>query len=56
MFLKYTKNIAQWPIYLTLDNLSYKIWRLKIKSKEIIISFISIYKNDLISIKIKIYY
>lgn len=56
MFTKHKENIAQFSIYLVIGNLSYKIWRLRVRLREIIVYFIFIYKNNLFSIKIRIYH
>lgn len=53
---KHARDMAQWPIYLTISNLSHKIWRLQVRSERIIIGLIPIHKSDQFNVKIEIYY
>lgn len=54
--MKHAKDMAQQLVYLIIGNLSYEIWKSCIKPREIIVSFIFIYKKNLINTKIEIYY
>ena len=54
--MKYVGDMAQWPVYLTIGNLSYEIGRLQIRSGGIIVDLISIYKKDFLEVKMEIYH
>lgn len=53
---KYLGDMVQWQVYLIISNLSYKIWRLWIRLRGIIIELIPIYKGDFHEVKIQIYH
>lgn len=48
--------MVQWLIYLTIDNLSYKIWKSQVRLEGIIVGLIHMHKKDLFDMKIEIYY
>ena len=56
VLIKHLEDIAQWPIYLTIGNLSYEIQRSPIRPGGMIVGLISIYKRNFFKIKIEIYY
>lgn len=51
---KHMRNKAQWLIYLTICNLSHKIWKSRSKSRGIIVGLIPIHKRDFFKVKIEI--
>ena len=56
VLIEYVRDIAQWPVYLTIGNLSHEIQRSRIRPGEIMIGLILIHKRNSLEIKIKIYY
>ena len=48
--------MAQWPIYLTIGNLSHEIRRSRVKPEGIMDGFIAIHKRDLFDVKMEIYH
>ena len=56
VLIKHNRNMTQWPIYLIISNLSYKIWKLWLRSRRMMVGLISIYKKDSLKIKIEIYH
>ena len=53
---KDVKDMAQWLVYLTICNLSYKIRSLWIRLVRIMIGLIPIYKRDFLRVKTEIYH
>ena len=56
VLIEHAKDLAQWPVYLTIGNLSYEIQRSRIRPGRIIVSLIFIYKKDSLKVKMEIYY
>lgn len=56
IFTKYAKIIMQWPVYLIIVNFGYKIQRLRIKPRRMIVGLIFIHERNSLKVKIKIYY
>lgn len=56
VLMKYTGDMGQWSIYLTMSNLSHKIRSSQVRPGDMIVGLISIQKSDPPSIKMEIYY
>lgn len=54
--MKYVRDIVEWPIYLTIGNLSHEIKRSQIRVGKMIVDLIFIHKEDSFKIKIEIYH
>ena len=50
------ENMAQWPVYLTIGNLSYEIKRSQSRFWGMMVDLIPIHKRDSLKVKIEIYY
>ena len=48
-------DIAQWPVYLTIGNLSHEIRRSRVKPGGMMVGLIPIYKGDSFDVKMEIY-
>lgn len=48
--------MAQWPVYLTIGYSSHEIRRSQVRPERMMIGLIPIYKGDLLSVKLEIYY
>ena len=53
---KHEGDMAEWPAYLTINNLSHEIQRSRIRPRRLIVGLISIYKEDCLKVKIEIYH
>lgn len=53
---KFVGNMAQWPVYLTIANLSHEIRRSRIRPEGIMIGLIPIHKGDSFEVKMEIYH
>ena len=53
---KYIENMVQWPVNLTIGNLSYEIRRSQIRPRGLMVGLIFIHKKDFFEVKIKIYH
>ena len=53
---EHTKDMAQWPIYLTIGNLSHEIQRSRIRPGGVIVDLICIHERDFFEVKMEIYY
>ncbi len=53
---EYTKNMAQWPVHLTIGNLSHEIRRSQIRQWGMIVGLIPIHKRDSLEVKMEIYH
>lgn len=52
---KHVKDMAQWLIYLTIDNLSHESQRSQVRPEGMMVGFIVIHKSDLFDVKMEIY-
>ena len=53
---KHAGDMAQWPVYLTICNLSHEIQRSGIRPGGMMVGLIPIHKRDSLEVKIEIYH
>ncbi len=53
---EHTGDMAQWPVYLTIGNLSHEIRRSRSRPGGIMVGLIPIYKGDSVEVKMEIYH
>lgn len=54
--IEHARHMAQWPVYLTIGNLSHEVRRLQLRLRGMMIGPITIYKKDFLEVKIEIYH
>ncbi len=53
---KHVGDMAQWPVYLTIGNLSHEIKRSRSRSRGMMVGLIPIHKRDSLEVKMEIYH
>ncbi len=53
---EHVRDMAQWPVYLTIGNLSHEIRRSRLKTGGMVVSLISIHKGDSLEVIMEIYH
>ena len=56
VLMEHAGDMAQWPVYLTIGNLSHEIRRSRIRPGGMIVGLIPIHKRDFFEVKMEIYH
>ena len=56
VFTERARDMAQWPVYLTIGNLSHEIRRSPVRPEGMMVDLIPIYKEDSFDVKMEIYH
>ncbi len=56
VFTGHSGDMAQWPVYLTIDNLSHEIRSSRSRPGGMMVGLIPIHKGDSLEVKIEIYH
>ena len=56
VLIEHAGDMAQWPVYLTIGNLSHEIWRSRVRPGGMMVGLIPIHKGDSFDVKMEIYH
>ncbi len=56
VLIEHAEDMAQWPIYLTIGNLSHEIRRSRSRPRGMMVDLIPIYKGESLEVKMEIYH
>ncbi len=56
VFIKHVRDMAQWPVYLIIGNLSHQIRSSRSRARGMIVGLIPIHKRDSLEVKIEIHH